>query len=130
MIPDRGRVLVVDDEPGVAMVLTELLEGEGYDVRHTANGHEALQVAAEWVPDVVVLDLTLPGMNGAEVARRLRALPDVAVSQVPIVVVTGAHAGIGTASDIGAFAAIRKPFGLDRVLSAVQGAVEASRTLV
>ena len=119
----RARVLVVEDEPGVAMVLTELLLGEGYDVRHTANGHDALQQIGEWLPDVVVLDLTLPGIGGVEVARRLRDLRDERAAQVPVVVITGAHGGLGAAADVGAVAAIQKPFMLARVIEAVDNAV-------
>jgi two-component system, response regulator, stage 0 sporulation protein F len=118
----RARVLVVDDEPGVALVLTELLLGEGYEVRHTANGHDALQLIGEWLPDVVVLDLTLPGIDGLEVARRVRDRPDER-AQVPVVVITGAHGGLGAAADIGAVAAIQKPFTLERVVDAVDKAV-------
>jgi CheY-like chemotaxis protein len=125
---DPGRVLVVDDEPGVAMVLAELLTGEGYRVRSTDNGHEALQLVAEWRPDAVVLDLTLPGIDGVEVARRIRDLPDARAAQVPIIVVTGAHAGLGAASTIGAAAAIRKPFNLDLVVNAVESAVDGRKS--
>jgi CheY-like chemotaxis protein len=125
---DRGRVLVVDDEPGVVMVLTDLLVGEGYRVRQADNGHEALQLVAEWLPDAVVLDLTLPGIDGVEVARRIRDLPDAQAARVPIIVVTGAHAGLGAASAVGAVAAIRKPFALDLVVDAVDSAVDGRRS--
>jgi CheY-like chemotaxis protein len=118
-----ARVLVVDDEPGVAMVLTDLLLEEGYNVRHTANGHDALRLVGDWQPDVVVLDLTLPGIDGVEVARRVRDLPDER-ARIPVVIITGAHGGLGAAADVGAVAAIQKPFTLQRVVDAVDGAVQ------
>ena len=118
----RARVLVVDDELGVAMVITEMLLGEGYDVRHTANGHDAVRLVTEWLPDAVVLDLTLPGIDGVEVARRVRGLPDERAAHVPVVVITGSHGGLGVAADFGAAAAIQKPFTLEQVIDAVHKA--------
>ena len=66
------RVLVVDDDPDCATVLRILLRREGFDARTASDGHEALAKAADFLPDVVLLDLTLPGMSGEEVAAELR----------------------------------------------------------
>lgn len=123
MINQRRRVLIVEDEPGLVTVLAELLTGEGYEIRHADNGYVALEMVTEWGPDVVLLDLTLPGIDGLEVARRLRDLPDVDAPPTPIVVVTGAHAGIEAALAVGAVAAIQKPFALDDVLEAIDRAL-------
>jgi len=78
-----GRVLVVEDDEEIAEVLRRSLRGEGYDVKTTGDGVEALDIAAGFVPDLVVLDLGLPGMDGVEVCRRLRAEGD-----VPILILT------------------------------------------
>jgi CheY-like chemotaxis protein len=67
----QGKILVVDDDPDAAAFCRELLEGEGYAVRTASAGPEALGVAEEWAPDVVLLDIRLPVMDGYEVARRL-----------------------------------------------------------
>src|SRR6201996_2717707 len=68
----RGSVLVVDDEPTIAEVVARYLNRAGYTTRVAANGREALDAAAAQRPDLVVLDLMLPGIDGLEVMRRLR----------------------------------------------------------
>src|SRR5271154_2025396 len=66
-----GSVLVVDDEPTIAEVVSRYLQRAGYQVRTAADGPVALQLVAESRPDLVVLDLMLPGLNGLEVMRRM-----------------------------------------------------------
>jgi DNA-binding response OmpR family regulator len=70
----RGSVLVVDDEPTIAEVVARYLDRAGYEVRTAADGASALRCAGERRPDLVVLDLMLPGIDGLEVMRRLREL--------------------------------------------------------
>src|SRR5215218_3107070 len=74
-----GRVLIVEDDIDIADVLRRSLRNEGYEVRTSADGVEALDVAAGFVPDLVVLDLGLPGMDGVEVCGRLRSDGDVPI---------------------------------------------------
>jgi two-component system response regulator MprA len=74
-----GRVLVVEDDADIADVLRRSLRNEGYEVRTSADGIEALEMAAGFVPDLVVLDLGLPGLDGVEVCRRLRDDGDVPI---------------------------------------------------
>src|SRR5690606_3509646 len=74
-----GRVLVVEDDAEIADVLRRTLRQEGHDVRIAADGEAALTAADEFVPDLVVLDLGLPKVDGVEVLRRLRAESDVPV---------------------------------------------------
>jgi DNA-binding response OmpR family regulator len=81
--PAEGRVLVVEDDEEIADVLRRSLRNEGYEVRTSADGIEALDVAAGFIPDLVVLDLGLPRLDGVEVCRRLRADSD-----VPILILT------------------------------------------
>lgn len=78
-----GRILVVEDDAEIADVLRRTLRAEGHDVRTAADGEEALDAAAEFVPDVVVLDLGLPKIDGIEVLRRIRKDDD-----VPVLVLT------------------------------------------
>ena len=68
----NARVLVVDDDPIVAEVVVDYLRNAGMEPRHAADGPTALSLAEEWRPDLVVLDLMLPGIDGLEVCRRLR----------------------------------------------------------
>ncbi len=68
----RGRVLVVDDEPTIAEIVSRYLERAHYETRVAADGHAALARASTWHPDLVVLDLMLPGLDGLEVMRLLR----------------------------------------------------------
>src|SRR4051794_20972301 len=74
-----GRVLIVEDDADIADVLRRSLRNEGYEVRATGDGAEALDVAAGFLPDLVVLDLGLPKLDGVEVCRRLRADSDVSI---------------------------------------------------
>jgi DNA-binding response OmpR family regulator len=74
-----GRVLIVEDDVEIADVLRRSLRNEGYEVRTSADGVDALDVAAGFVPDLVVLDLGLPRLDGIEVCRRLREDGDVSI---------------------------------------------------
>jgi two-component system response regulator MprA len=88
MSADRAaRVLVVEDDEEIAQVLQRSLRLEGYEVRIAADGEQALAVHAEYVPDVVILDLGLPKLDGIEVARRVRGADD-----VPILMLTARDA--------------------------------------
>ena len=77
------RVLVIEDDAEIADVLRRFLRQEGHEVRTAADGEEALPAATEFVPDLVILDLGLPGVDGVEVCRQLRADGD-----VPILILT------------------------------------------
>jgi two-component system, OmpR family, response regulator ResD len=80
----NARVLVVDDDLTIAEVVGDYLRDAGLETRHAADGQSALSLAEEWTPDLVVLDLMLPGIDGLEVCRRLRAARD---SQPPLPVI-------------------------------------------
>jgi two-component system, OmpR family, response regulator MtrA len=79
----RGRVLVVDDDTSLAEMLTIVLRNEGFDSRVCADGDDAIRVVREYRPDVVLLDLMLPGKDGVDVCREIRT-----ESTVPIVMLT------------------------------------------
>ena len=72
----RGSLLVVDDEPTITEVLSRYLERAGYETRVARDGPQALELAGARRPDLVILDLMLPGLDGLEVMRRLRALDE------------------------------------------------------
>ena len=87
---DRSQsdvVLIVDDVPDNLAVLHDALDESGYTVLVATHGEAALQRAAQALPDIVLLDAMMPGMDGFEVARRLKALP--ATAHIPIIFMTG-----------------------------------------
>jgi two-component system KDP operon response regulator KdpE len=111
------RVLVVDDEPLTARTLVLNLRARRYEVSVARDGGEALRSAADWHPDVVVLDLGLPDIDGVEVIHGLRGW-----SRVPIIVLscrTGATDKIA-ALDAGADDYVTKPFGLGELLARIR----------
>lgn len=90
MVKDKNRttrILVVDDMPENAMVLRSFLEPLGYRVEYAAHGEEALDRVDSDPPDVILLDIAMPGMNGFEVCRRLKQNPDTV--HIPVVIITG-----------------------------------------
>jgi putative two-component system response regulator len=87
MLPPCGRVLVVDDDPEIAQLISRLLAADGHLVTVAHTGPAALTAVAECSPDLVVLDLGLPGLCGLEVCRRLKADP--ATRLIPVLVLTG-----------------------------------------
>ncbi|HKA04304.1 MAG TPA: response regulator [Acidimicrobiales bacterium] len=109
-----NRILVVDDEAQIRRALAVNLRARGYEVDLAATGEEALRVAAERHPDVVLLDLGLPGLDGTEVVRGLRGW-----STVPIIVlsVRDAEPDKVAALDAGADDYVTKPFGMDELLA-------------
>jgi two-component system response regulator MprA len=112
-----GRVLIVEDDVDIADVLRRSLRNEGYEVRSSSDGAEALDAAAGFVPDLVVLDLGLPGMDGVEVCRRLRDDGD-----VPILMLT-ARAETDdrvTGLDSGADDYLVKPFERQELLARIR----------
>jgi len=80
------RILVVDDEPGIVKLVTSLLVGKGYEVCSAGDGESALQQIAQVKPDLVLLDVMLPGMDGSAVAEELERRPWTA--QLPVVFLT------------------------------------------
>jgi two-component system KDP operon response regulator KdpE len=115
-----SRVLVVDDERQLLRAMAINLRARGYEVDLAENGENALQVAARRHPDVVVLDLGLPGIDGLEVIRGLRGW-----SSVPIVVLSArdAEAAKVAALDEGADDYVTKPFGMDELLARLRAAL-------
>ena len=114
------RVLVVDDEPQILRALSINLRARGYEVDLAPDGEQALELAARHHPDVVVLDLGLPGIDGVDVIRGLRGW-----SRVPIVVlsVRDAEPDKVAALDAGADDFVTKPFGMDELLARLRAAL-------
>ena len=106
---DRTRVLLVDDYPDAREMYTEYLEFSGFEVIEAGNGMEALQRAVDSAPDIILMDLSLPVMDGWEATRRLKA--DKRTADIPVVALTGhALAGISEgAKKAGCDAFVTKP---------------------
>lgn len=119
----KTRVLIVDDEPAIRRALTRALVARNYQVEMAVNGEEALALTHSWDPELVVLDLNLPDIDGITVCRRLRAWSD-----VPIIVlsVREDESDKVEALDAGAEDYLTKPFGVDELLARVR--VQLRRT--
>jgi two-component system KDP operon response regulator KdpE len=114
------RVLVVDDEPQIRRALSTNLRARGFEIDLAETGEQALELAARHRPDLVVVDLGLPGIDGVEVVRGLRGW-----SNVPIVVlsVRDAETDKVQALDAGADDYVTKPFGMDELLARMRAAL-------
>jgi two-component system chemotaxis response regulator CheY len=113
-----SKILVVDDEPAIRDSVAECLESEGYPVQALARAADVLEWLQREPAALVLVDLVMPGMNGAELVERLRADANPAVRAVPVVLMTAA---IPTASEraVPADGILRKPFEVDDLLAAV-----------
>lgn len=117
MAKDKIRVLVVDDEQAIRRFLNAALTAHGYEVFEATTGEEALTAAVGWRPDLVVLDLGLPGIDGIEVTRRLREW-----SQLPILIlsVREREEDKVEALDAGADDYLTKPFAFEELLARIR----------
>jgi two-component system KDP operon response regulator KdpE len=122
---ERGRILVVDDEPRVREALSALIGGWGFDVQTAASGASALEAIAAERPDMVILDLAMPEMNGVEVSRRLRAW-----SHVPILVLSArAEEELKVAAlDSGADDYVTKPFSPRELQARIRATLRREQT--
>ncbi|CAN5559653.1 response regulator transcription factor [soil metagenome] len=120
-----SRVLVVDDEPTVRDVVVQYLRRDGHDVTEAGDGEQALELLASQMPDLVVLDLMLPGVDGLEILRRLRLTSD-----VPVIMLTALAeerdrvAGL----ELGADDYVVKPFSPRELAARVNGVLRRSAT--
>jgi DNA-binding response OmpR family regulator len=124
---DKGRILAVDDTPASLRLLTDLLQDEGYEVRSAIGGELALHAALSNPPELVLLDIRMPGMDGYEVCRRLKADP--ATRDVPVIFVSAVTEtdekvqGFG----LGAVDFVTKPYQRDELMARVRTHLELHR---
>jgi CheY-like chemotaxis protein len=117
---------VVDDDPDILEALSEILESEGFGIRQARNGLEALELVAKLQPNLILLDLMMPVMDGWEFAERMRGRSDWA--QIPVIVLS-ADRNIGTkARELGALGYLAKPFELNELLTMVQASLQDSKS--
>ena len=123
----KGKILAVDDTPASLRLLTEILKEEGYEVRSAISGELALHAAANNPPDLVLLDIRMPGMDGYEVCRRLKADP--ATRDVPVIFVSAV-----TETDekvqgfaLGAVDFVTKPYQYEELIARLRTHLELNR---
>ena len=120
-----GRILVVDDQPANLRVVGALLSRNGYEVLSAANGEQALAIASETLPDLILLDVLMPGMDGFEVATLVRH--DERLKDLPIVMITSrtGEKHRDRALSIGVNEYLGKPYQESVLLEAIQRLVHA-----
>jgi DNA-binding response OmpR family regulator len=119
------RILIVEDDENISNLARITLERDGNDVASAMNGREGFDLFKAWKPELVVLDVMMPGMNGREVARKIRA-----VSDVPIIFLTalGSEKDRVAALDDGADDYITKPFGIDELNARIRAVARRPRS--
>src|SRR4029077_11304453 len=118
-----GKVLVVDDEPKIRRVMRLILAGENYEVLEARSGESALLRFREFLPDLVLLDINMPGMSGLQTCRAIRETSD-----VPIIVLTVLHEEheMVKALNAGADDYVTNPFGKSESLARIRAALRRS----
>lgn len=123
----KERILIVDDEKNIVSSLTAILSDEGYEVSMTGDGVEALELIQKDPPDLVLLDIWLPGMDGIEVLKTLKTYNP----GVEVIIMSG-HGTIDTAvkaTKLGAQDFIEKPFSLDRITESIKNVLQEKNRL-
>lgn len=115
------KILVVDDEQSVRSLLADFFTPLGYRVITTADGNEALELAAREEPDVILLDVVMPGLDGAEVCKALRASDETAL--IPVIMMTGFAGAVIDVSQSAPDDLVLKPFMLSDLLKRVRAII-------
>jgi putative two-component system response regulator len=123
----QPKILIVDDEAIARITIEALLSSENYELYFAENGEQALAMAAETLPDIILLDVMMPGLNGFEACKKIRSMPDLA--EVPVVLVTALDdresrlAGLKAGADD----FITKPFDIHELLLRIQNMTRLNR---
>jgi len=115
-----ASILIVDDEPNIVLSLEFVLHEEGYDVRVARDGVEALEAIEAQRPDLVLLDVMLPRMNGFEVCQRIRSRPEWRALRVVMLSAKGREVEVQKGLALGADSYVTKPFAIKDLLAEVQ----------
>lgn len=114
---DKKKVLIVDDQPGIRILLMEVFSSEGYATYQAANGRTALDIVKKHRPDLVLLDMKIPGMDGLEILKKIKEID----RDIKIIMMTayGELDMIKEATELGALMHFTKPFDIDEMRMAV-----------
>jgi DNA-binding response OmpR family regulator len=118
------RVLIAEDEPSIVVSLEFLLRQAGYDVHVATRGDEALQALYTVRPDLVLLDLMLPLINGFDICQRLRADPQLGAIKVVVLTAKGRASEMQKGLALGADAYVTKPFGTRELMTTVRALLD------
>ncbi|HEY0191771.1 MAG TPA: response regulator [Kofleriaceae bacterium] len=121
--PQSASILVVDDDPEIVAMLTTRLKHRGYTVTTASDGHAAVELAKRERPDLVLLDVMMPGKSGWEVARTLKHDPVTQDIKIVMVTAIGEHVNEMTSPLYGADAYIDKPFEFEKLEKIISGLV-------
>jgi len=110
---DKKKVLIVDDQNGIRVLLLEVFSSEGYNTFQAANGKIALEIVKQEAPDLVLLDMKIPGMDGLEILKHIKAIDP----SIKVIMMTayGELDMIKEATDLGALMHFTKPFDIDEM---------------
>ncbi len=122
----KKKIVIVEDEPDILEVLTYNLKREGFDVSHALDGSKGLALIEKVEPDLVILDLMLPGLDGLEICRRIKGAEQ--LKQIPVIMVTakGEETDIVIGLGIGADDYVAKPFSPRELVARVNAAIRRS----
>ena len=123
----KGKILIVDDQFGIRILLNEVLQKEGYETYQAANGVQALEIVTKHAPDLVLLDMKIPGMDGIEILKRMKVID----KDIRVIIMTayGELDMIQEAKDLGAMTHFAKPFDIDDIRGAVKKYLPVSESL-
>lgn len=119
MAADKRKVLIADDEPNIVTALEFLLKRAGYDVRCATSGDEALALVESYAPDLVLIDIMMPGKSGYEVCQRMRERPEWRHIKIVMVTAKGREAEVSKGMSLGADLYVTKPFSTQELIAAV-----------
>ncbi|WP_442596950.1 response regulator [Neobacillus sp. D3-1R] len=114
----KEKILIVDDQFGIRILLNEVFQKEGYQTFQAANGVQALEIVKKHSPDLVLLDMKIPGMDGIEILKRMKVIDE----DIRVIIMTayGELDMIQEAKDLGALTHFAKPFDIDDIRAAVR----------
>ena len=118
------RILIVDDEPNIVISLEYLMKKEGFQIAVATDGEAALQKAAEFIPDLILLDVMMPKKSGFEVCEALRAMPALIGVKIIMLTAKGRETEVAKGLALGADAYVTKPFSTKELVAQVRSLLE------
>ncbi|MEO3946103.1 response regulator [Gorillibacterium sp. CAU 1737] len=124
---DKKKILIVDDQNGIRVLLVEVFSSEGYQTFQASNGKLALEIVVQESPDLVLLDMKIPGMDGLDILKRIKEIDP--AMKVIMMTAYGELDMIKEATDMGALMHFTKPFDIDEMRTAVHHHLRNSQTV-